>query len=320
LIKLLFILILFFSAACREKQSQNDKIIPQNKAKPAAASASTALKNRAQKNSLNPPVIFKKYPNAQTALKAITDKTKPLIIGFGEFHQMKSSIGFLSSIERFSKWILPALAPYSSDLIVETWVKKGCGKIETAVIKEVEEVSKRPKTTENETIRLLKTAKSLGIQPHILEVECDDYKRVFETDKEVDYFLMLELVGQLLREKGKKVFLHRVNKQPENRPLKKMILIYGGAVHNDIAPEKEWETVSFGPAMNTLSKQRYISVDLYVPEFIKGSNLVKNRPWYPLFEENASKSNVLLIKKTVNSYIIILKKGLKNGNLTSKTG
>ena len=124
------------------------------------------------------------------------ERTRPEIIGFGEFHQQSGTGNVLSSLTRFTEALLPLMAAELSDLVVETWVSTGsCGKAEKAVTREVNEVTDRPEATEDETIALIKRAAGLGIRPHVLKLTCKDYETL-RGDAGVDYLKLLELVGR----------------------------------------------------------------------------------------------------------------------------
>ncbi len=246
------------------------------------------------------------YPTAAAALTSILAQSTPRVIGFGEFHQLDHTQKTVSSLKRFADQLLPVIAGGTSDLILETWVSEGkCGETEVQVVADVEEVSQRPATTEDETIGLLKRAKRLNVTPHILELKCADYEKV-KGDGGVDYLAMLELIKSQLEQKGRAVLKRRA--APGDR--QKMIAIYGGAIHNDAAPAPEWASVSFGPGLGETTGRRYLEIDLYVPEFIENSAIAKAEPWFPLFERLVSTTKVLLIKRGPNAYIIVYKKGV----------
>jgi hypothetical protein len=274
-----------------------------------------AVENVVQPRARQVEFEHERFPTGAQALKAILDRTKPRAVGFGEFHQQHGTFKILSALERFSKDMLPLFAGKTSDIVVETWVASGsCGEVEKEVVTQVEKITERPKTTENETIRLLKRAKGLGIQPHILDVECEDYEKVKDKDGGLDYLELLELVGARLKEKGLKVIAN-----PAPGDSNRMVVIYGGAIHNDAEPDEMWESVSFAKPIRKAALNRYLEVDLYVPEFIQTSNLVRDEPWYPLASRLASKSKALLIKLRKDSYIIVFRKGIKNPGYSLET-
>jgi hypothetical protein len=249
--------------------------------------------------------VYRHFPTASAAIEDVITRTAPTVIGFGEFHQQSATKEVVSAIERFTANLLPMLSARISDLVVETWISTGqCGETETKVTAEVDQVSDRPPETENETIRMIKQAAALGVQPHVLKLGCDDYAGL-QGDGGVDYLKLLELVGERLGEEA--VFAM------ENRASQKAVAIYGGAIHNDALPDEMWESVSFVPKLKASSaKINYVEIDLYVPEFIQNSAIAKNENWFPLFEKQSSKKEVLLIELGPKSYILVFKKGVTN--------
>ncbi|MCP4676276.1 MAG: hypothetical protein GY854_12350 [Deltaproteobacteria bacterium] len=252
---------------------------------------------------------YQYFPSAADAIGYIVETTEPRILGLGEFHQQHGTVNILSALVRFTSSLLPMIARVTSDLIVETWVATGsCGEVEKKVTAEVDEVTERPEATESDTLKLIKKAVSLNIQPHVLEIDCHDYQKLFQGGEEgMDYMALLQLVGQHLEAKDKKALGFRDNGEVKVKP---MITFYGGAIHNDAKPAEMWSTVSFGLGLEKAAPGRYVEVDLLVPEFIENSNLVKNEPWFPVFIELASKDKTLLIQLTDHSYLIVFKKGV----------
>lgn len=278
----------------REKSSQRPR--------PDNAPRQTA---RQQKETVPNPYEHKLFPSADKALEEILANTHPRVVGFGEFHQQNKTAETVSALERFADLMLPVLAGKTSDLVVETWVSQGrCGPVEKKVTTEVDRVTERPKETENETIRLLKKANKLKIRPHILEVQCEDYEKVQDKDGGVDYLALLELVAKRLEEKGKSAL------STTGAGADKIVAVYAGAIHNDATPEEMWKSVSFGPALKNAAGGKYIEIDIYVPEFIENSDIVRQESWFPLFTRLASPDKALLIRLNENAYIIGFRKGV----------
>ncbi|MBL92054.1 MAG: hypothetical protein CMH56_09640 [Myxococcales bacterium] len=262
-----------------------------------------------------PQFHIKQFTSAAAAVQAAIHTNKPRIVGFGEFHQSKKDTETRSAIARFSEEILPVIAPNSSDLIVETWQPLGCGKTEERVVAEVKEVTERPKQTESEVVRLIKKSKKLDVQPHILKVTCNDYEQLFQNDAgTMDLYEMLVLVGRLLKEKAVEAFHYRNQAKQKLNPTHtvpdEMVLVYGGAIHNDSHPDEGWDEVAFGPHLFKTTQGEYLEIDLYVPEFIEANPLIKEEPWYPLFQKHASQDKVILIQRNKDAYTLILKRGI----------
>jgi hypothetical protein len=241
------------------------------------------------------------------AMNHILEEAKPRVIGFGEVHQLEGTVKFESSVERFSRWVVPELAGKTSDLVVETWVNLGvCGAQEAAVHKDLDETTERPETTESEVVRLLKRAEQLGVRPHILEFECKDYEALLEKDSEVDYFEMLGLITRELEQRSAKLVAEPT---AEGEPVR-AVAVYGGAIHNDLAPHEELAQFSFAAALDEASGGRYVEVDLLVPEFLETSEPFKAQPWYSQFARLASPDRVTVIERAERSYVVALRKGV----------
>lgn len=255
-----------------------------------------------------PPAVLphRIFSCAAKALETVLEETDPRVVGFGEFHQQTGTVDTLSTIERFADQLLPVMAQRTSDLVVETWVSEGrCGAVEKQVVSDVNRVSKRPDETEDENLRMLKAARVLGVQPHILKMECADYERVRRADGGVDYLEMLELVARRLMETTGKIL------EKKSSGDHRMIAVFSGAIHNDLSPAKDWETFSYGPAMQKAARGRYVEVDIYVPEFVEAASTAREEIWYNKVTSLASRETAALIELGKNSYIIVFPKGRK---------
>jgi hypothetical protein len=240
------------------------------------------------------------FPTAAAALEHVLERTRPRIVGFGEFHQQEATRSIRSTLERFSRDLLPGIAPRTSDLVVEAWVSSGeCGDDEREVVAEVEQVSRRPAATENENLSLLKAARSLGVEPHILRMSCADYRRVVGGEAGLDYFALLELVGQRLERKGLAVHASRSAESREG-----LIALFGGAVHNDLEPAEDFAAFSFGPGIDRAIDGRYVEVDLLVPEFVAASDDARGEQWYALFDRLVAPDRAVLIERGPRSFVI----------------
>jgi hypothetical protein len=255
-----------------------------------------------------PELTYRQFDDEAQALAAVLDSARPRVIGFGEYHQLTRTSDTMSAIARFADALVPVLAGRASDLVVETWFSAGgCGKVEKQVVAEVDEVSERPAETADETVLLLRRAKALGVAPHILSVSCAEYEKVLGADGGLDYLAFLELVARRLGDAAAEAIAKRPAAAPPG-----IVAIYGGAMHNDVAPRAGFEGVSFAARMRELGAGAYVEIDILVPEFVAESSLAKEEPWFPLVARLASKDRVALIDRGDGAYIILLKKGVAN--------
>jgi hypothetical protein len=238
-------------------------------------------------------------------------RVKPRLIGFGEYHQLSGGSKAKSALKRFTTDLLPMLATVGSDVVVETWMTEGsCGAVEAAVVKDVKKTTRRPKVTEDEIGTLFVALRAYAIQPHILKVTCDEYQ-VLLGGKAVDYDQLLQLITRKLSttalaaraERNRK--LEELADEGKLRPgARRVVAIYGGALHNDLFPAEGTEAWTFGAELWRRTRGHYVEVDLYVPEYIKGDKDLMTQPWYELLK-HAAPDKTLLITRGPASYIII---------------
>jgi hypothetical protein len=143
-------------------------------------------------------------------------------------------------------------------------------------------------------------------------MECADYDGVHGADGGLDYVAMLELVARRIEEV---VATALATRRPEDP--RKMLAIYCGAVHNDLAPAPDWEAFSFGPGLKERIGGRYLEVDLYVPEFVEASESAKEEPWYQLVVSLASPDRAHLIAWSEGSWIIVFRRGVTGARAPS---
>ncbi len=223
----------------------------------------------------------------------------PRVLGFGEFHKLKSSAPVRSALRQFAGGMIDLIGPATSDLVLESWtVDPNCGRTADVVKKQVEKTIERPPETENEMAMLVRKVKALGIQGHALEFQCDEYKRLLVNGK-LDHAKVLTAVSAKLGTSTKRLL--------DSTDKSKMIVIYGGATHNNISPYEGLEHWSYAPEIAKVTNNGFIEIDLYVPEFVAGDELLKTEAWYPLLKESR-KDQVILIRRESHSYILLLRK------------
>ncbi len=246
----------------------------------------------------------KSYDTADQIFKEIL-KSKPRVIAFGEYHETKEGSKVKSAIKRFTQDLLALVQKHSSDIVVETWIPSGkCGTKEAAVTKKVEETINRPATTEDEVVTLIETADKVGVEPHILTLSCEEYASIQPgADGNIDYVKLLDVITGQLRKTILGIVAGKLLEKAPRRD--KMVLVYGGALHNDVYPSKDFETFSFARQVNKMVKGKYLEVDLYVPEFIEDDKSVTAEAWYPIWEKQAQPGKPTLVRRSASSYIIV---------------
>jgi len=257
------------------------------------------------------------YDSPAAAVRALVAATKPRVVAFGELHELKSATVARSSLRAFTEELVDELARAGAgDLIVETWVTAGdCGKSETTAVAAVEKTTDRPASTESELVTLLKRAKGAGLAPQILQLSCAEYASL-QPDGKLDAVRLLQLVNDKLRER----IVALLGKRPPARP----IVVYGGALHNDLYPIAALAPYTFGRDVARRTRDRYLEIDLYVPEL--ATNDARESATRPVqaYVEAAAKADAagrtIVVRRGRGSYVVFLPRALPPSERPSATG
>lgn len=251
------------------------------------------------------PPVARARPSAAAALEAPLTGAAG-VVAFGEVHQDEAGAGTRSALARFTDEIFPALEARASHLIVETWMTTGkCGEAEERVTTDVARTTERPAETESEIVRLLRRAKEGGVAPHVLSVSCAEYETLHGKGG-VDYDKLLKLTERHLETAIRQaLYLPRSAQRP-------LVLVYGGALHNDLHPARTLAPYAFGQAIHSMLKGDYREVDLYVPEFIDRLPAVKGERWYDVWRGAAAKdaTSVIALPRSARSTIVVFPRGV----------
>jgi len=221
------------------------------------------------------------------------------VIGFGELHSRVDRAQVRSALSAFTA-ALPRIADQLSDLVVETWiVDPRCGQGAAQATRQLETTVKRPESTKSEIALLAEAARAAKIQPHAMTLSCDDYKTLVP-DGEVDPVAMLTLTTRELTRIGTSAVTHR-DKDPARRP---WIAIYGGALHNDRAPDPGVAEWSYAAALDEATGGKFVEIDLIVPELAAADPVSQRQPWFPLVERASDR--VQVFARGPRSFVVIL--------------
>ncbi|HTJ84183.1 MAG TPA: hypothetical protein VL400_20830 [Polyangiaceae bacterium] len=250
------------------------------------------------------PLRCRRFKTATEAFDSILERDRPLILSIGETHAQKGSEGVASTTSRFTTDLLPRLEGRASSLILELWVRDGsCGKKEEKVETQQKEVTKtQSDANPNEFQTLGEKSKALGIVPFILRPTCDEYDKIIKAGDDA-VMEMLGMITRNMRDKADKLFVETDKKQKG-----KMVVTYGGAMHNDLAPRPGREQWSFAKDLDKTASGRFVELDLIVPEFIKDTESWKGLAWYPAYDKATMGSSAVLVEMGPRSYALVFPK------------
>jgi hypothetical protein len=241
------------------------------------------------------------YATSTEAFRAVLEQ-KPLVLALGEAHARKDVPGVASSSKRFTAEMLPELKDRASDLVIELMAPPtGCEPSTKIVRKELGKVTaKQADTNQNEYVTMGDEAKKLGVTPHLLHPTCADFKALGAAGADgVD--AGLRLIGRLMRESTERLLARNAGAGVE-----KIVVLYGGAIHNDVEPLEAVKPYSFGPELVAATRGRYVELDVFVPEFISDTGMWTRFAWYPHFDRQAHPEKATLFAPVPSSYTLLL--------------
>jgi hypothetical protein len=239
-------------------------------------------------------------PDARAAFARVLDR-KPAVLAVGEYHQVQGGPKVKSAVKRFTAELLPALKGRAGAFILETWITTGsCGEIEKQAVAQVAKTTQRPETTEDELTVLLDRSFKLGLLNHILTLSCDEYRSMLGDDGQLDGEKSLTLVRRKIEDKALEV-----REKGEAGTPDKALVLYGGALHNDLHPAPGFEGVTFGPALKAATDGGYVELDLLVPEYVESDEDLMKQPWFDAAMKLAASGKAVLVSIDGDSNVIV---------------
>jgi hypothetical protein len=89
------------------------------------------------------------------------------------------------------------------------------------------------------------------------------------------------------------------------RPGSRLVVSYGGAIHNDLRPSPDLSSYAFGDAIARTVNGRYLEIDLYVPEYIEKDASIRREPWYQQYCLAYRPKLIIVIQRGPGSYALI---------------
>jgi hypothetical protein len=263
--------------------------------KPATPTESTTVPSSSTPPPPNAcgPLDCRLYPSARDALD-VALASNPVIVAFGEAHAQKGS-SVPSSAKRFTGDLLPMFKGRASDLLVEAMMPpEGCEKRVADVRSAHAPVHEQQAPTDQaEYLEMGNAARALGIVPDLLRPTCDDLAAIHDAGADA-----LEATLETIR----RLVVVQVTRLLA-RPGHKTILVYGGALHNDLAPPPERAAWSYAPELAT--KGALVAIDLFVPEMITDDASWKGFAWYPYFTKGAHPDEATLFHPRDATYVVL---------------
>lgn len=233
---------------------------------------------------------------------AVVDERAPRVLALGEAHPQKGTEHVASTAKRFTEQFLPKLAGRASALVLELWIPDPkCTKAQVAGAQEkAAEVTKtQTATTKSDYVLLGEACRKHEIVPFPLRPSCEELDSVKKAGDDA-VFVMLDLVTKHMGRRALALAEENATKSPD-----KMVITYGGAMHNDVAPRPGREQYSFAADLSSRIDGRYVELDLVVPEYIKDSEAWRALAWYAAYDRDAHAERNVLIEVGPNAYALV---------------
>lgn len=232
---------------------------------------------------------------------AVVLAQRPRALGIGEAHAQKGMDGVDSSTKRFTERLLPLLRDRASDLLVELMLPPtGCKKAEKKVrAKQQEVVERQAETNQSEYVTMGEAARRLGLVADALRPSCEDLAVIAQAG-DLAVPRMLETIARLAAAKAKELLGRR-----EKAGVDKMVVLYGGALHNVAAPKPDRAAWSFGPELLRATGGRYVELSMFVPESIQDSDSWRALAWVPHYDRAAHGAKTALFRTGPSSWALI---------------
>jgi hypothetical protein len=276
---------------------------PSSTAAPAASSAAPAVTSNADPTTVPHPCgAFDclAFATPGAAFDFVL-QSNPRVLAVGEAHAQDDTPGIRSSTRRFAEQLLPKLAGKSKHIVIELLLAN-CKRETVQGVKEQQApvTEHQAKTNQNEFVTLGKVAPSYGIEPSGLTPDFPEYEAIVAAGQDAIPRLLTLVADQTTKQ------VEALLAKPDASA--DLILSYGGALHNDLYPRAGQEAWSFGPKLAADTQNRYVELDLIVPEFVKDSEAWRNLPWFSAFDREHLSGETLLYRPAPGSFALIFPK------------
>ena len=244
-------------------------------------------------------IAYREYPDATAAMTAVLADAGPAkVYAVGEYHATRNVRVSKTPLVQFTE-VLDLMIPRSRHLVIETWIDDGC--LPSRQVKsEVQHQTGRPPSTGTDIEALVMKSAKKKLVTHGLAMTCIEHGSLLDEMGRVDFLRLLELVTEKLGATTKDLVADHPRSEHD-----RAVIVYGGALHNDLYPRWQLETLSYAAQLDKDLHGGVVEIDLVVPEIIAPMSMVRSEPWFPLIGR-AAPNRVMVWKRGPASFVVIL--------------
>jgi hypothetical protein len=228
----------------------------------------------------------------------------PLVLGIGEAHAPRGA-QVASAAKRFTEDLLPLLDGRASNLLVELLLPpRGCLDAAAEVrAQHAPVVEGQAATNEREYVAMGERARGLGIVPDLLRPTCADMDAIVRAgDDAID--VSLETIARLVGSQARRLISPGLPASGDGEA-GRVLVVYGGALHNDLEPDPEMARWSYAPDLYRYTQGRFIAIDLIVPEFIGDTDAWRSLAWWPVYDRARLGGRTTLFRTAEASFVLV---------------
>jgi hypothetical protein len=226
----------------------------------------------------------------------------PRVLAIGEAHAPKGATAS-SAAKRFTTDLLPVLEGRASDLLLELMMPPtGCADA-AAEVKEKQQfvTSRQSENNQNEYVIMGERARAVGVVPDMLRPTCADLDGIRGAGQDA-IGASLDFIARATRAQAKRL-VDRDARSDADRG--KAVIIYGGMLHNDLAPSPDAARWSYAPDLDAYVDGRFVAIDLVVPEFIVDDETWRSLPFWHRYDRARFGAKTTLFRTAARSFVLV---------------
>jgi hypothetical protein len=247
----------------------------------------------------------RRFADAASALRFVL-REQPLALGVGEAHAPAGSEGIPTTAARFSEQLLPVLEHRASHLIVELLSPNRDCPAAARPLQQAQQPVIQAQSPENQSdyVRLGIRARALGIEPFVLTPSCEEFQAIADAGDDAIPRTLSTIAAITTR------LLERALLQNRKLGRERLVVAYGGALHNDLGLDEARASFRYGNALSDFTGGRYVALDLIVRELIKDNAAWQALPWYGQFDPKSDPNSYVLLQPSPHSYVLFFPVGV----------
>jgi hypothetical protein len=244
------------------------------------------------------PLACALYDAPEAAFAAVLDPP-PRVLAVGEAHAQRGGAAGASVTKRFAERLLPVLGGRASDLLVELMLPPaGCARgVEVVRERQAPAVAPQADTNQGEYVALGEAARRLGLSADALRPGCADLDAIGRAGDDA-VGAMLTTIARLTEARAAELVARAAPG--------KIVVTYGGALHNDLEPRPGREAWTFGPALDRAAGGKYVELDVFAPEAVRDNEVWRALPWYAHYDAARFAAKAVLFRTGPKAYALVL--------------